>query len=76
MLKNLHYSLHQEIQQHIVIIGAWAVRSYTKYPIKSVRYTLDIDAVATPENIKTVHDILIKKDFVSSEERDRGILFF
>ncbi|MCK5030613.1 MAG: hypothetical protein KAR64_04040 [Thermoplasmatales archaeon] len=76
MLKNLHYSLHQEIQQHIVIIGACAVRSYTKYPIKSVRYTLDIDAVATPENIKTVHAILIKKDFVSSEERDRGVLFF
>jgi len=66
----------QQIQQHIVVIGGWAVRSYTTYPLKSVRYTLDIDAVATPENIKTVHDILIKKGFVSSEGRDWGILFF
>jgi hypothetical protein len=44
----------QQIQQHIVVIGGWAVRSYTTNPLKSARYTLDIDAVATPENIKIV----------------------
>lgn len=66
----------QQIQQHTVVIGGWAVRSYATNPLKSARYTLDIDAVATPENIKVVHGILIKKGFVPSEERDWGIQFY
>jgi hypothetical protein len=66
----------QQIQQHIVVIGGWAVRSYTAHPLKYARYTLDIDAVAAPGDINTVHEILIKKGFVSLEERDWGIQFY
>lgn len=66
----------QQIQQRIVVIGGWAVRSYATNPLKSARYTLDIDAVATPEDIKIVRGILVKKDFVSSEERGWGIRFY
>jgi hypothetical protein len=66
----------QQIQQHIVVIGGWAVRSYTAHPRKYARYTLDIDAVAAPGDINTVHEILIKKGFASLEERDWGIQFY
>ena len=67
----------QQIQQHIVVIGGWAVRSYIPQDmIKYTRYTLDIDAVATQKNIETVHDILIGQGFDFSDEEDWGIRFY
>jgi hypothetical protein len=66
----------QQIQQHIVVIGGWAVRSYIAKPLRHARYTLDVDAVATPENIKIVDTILAKEDFTFSEEKDWGIQFY
>jgi len=66
----------QQIQQYIVVIGGWAVRSYTVKPFKHARYTLDVDAVATPENIKIVSDILVKKNLMLSEKKDWGIKFY
>ena len=65
----------RQIQQHIVVIGGWAVRSYITNPLKYARCTLDVDAVAAPENIKTVYSILAKKGFVFPEEKDWGIQF-
>lgn len=72
-------SIHilQQIQQHIVVIGGWAVRSYiSKDIIKYARYTLDVDAVATQQNIETVHDVLIGQGFDFSDEEDWGIRFY
>ena len=66
----------QHIQQYIVVIGGWAVRSYATKSFKHARYTLDIDAVATPENIKTLHDMLVKEDGMFSEKTDWGIKFY
>jgi hypothetical protein len=66
----------QQIQQYIVVIGGWAVRSYAVKPLKNARYTLDVDAVATPENIKIVNDILVKKNLMLSEKKDWGIKFY
>ena len=66
----------QQIQQHIVVIGGWAVRSYTVDPFKRARYTLDVDAVATSKNIEIVNDILVKKNLMLSEKKDWGIKFY
>lgn len=66
----------QQIQQYIVVIGGWAVRSYTVKPLKHARYTLDVDAVATPENIKIINDIFVKKNLMLSEKKDWGIKFY
>lgn len=72
-------SIHilQQIQQYIVVIGGWAVRSYIPQDIiKYARYTLDIDAVATQQNIETVHNILIGQGFDFSDEENWGIRFY
>ena len=66
----------QQIQQYIVVIGGWAVRSYTTKSFKHARYTLDVDAVATPENIKTVNAILAKENLMFSEKTDWGIKYY
>ncbi len=66
----------QQIQQHIVVIGGWAVRSYTAKSLEHARYTLDVDAVATPKNIKIVNDLLVKENLMFSEEKDWGIQFY
>jgi hypothetical protein len=66
----------RQIQQYVVVIGGWAVRSYITNHLKSARYTLDVDAIATSENIKAVHDILAKKNFISSDEENWGTRFY
>ena len=49
---------------------------YITNPLKYARYTLDVDAVTAPENIKTVYNILAKKGFIFPEEKDWGIQFY
>ena len=66
----------QQIQEYIVIIGGWAVRSYITKSVEQARYTLDVDAVATPENIKTVHHVLSKENSMVPEKTEWGINFF
>lgn len=66
----------QQIQKHIVVIGGWAVRSYTTKQVENARYTLDVDAVATEENIKIISNILFEENVMTSEKTDWGVKFF
>ncbi len=61
------------IRDHVVVIGGWGVRAWTHH--LAARNTIDVDAVARPDDLEAISRKLGTQGLAADEEADWGVRF-